>query len=89
MDLGLLENIIKVGGVREHGRRIKVGWEGGVSREDGTLELFGGVNKESTKVTSPLRDEKTFLMIEESTIGSFEVGIVWLRVDESMSKLTV
>jgi hypothetical protein len=28
MDLGLPENIIKVGGVREHGRRIKVGWEG-------------------------------------------------------------
>jgi hypothetical protein len=89
MDLGLLGNILKVGGVREHGRRIKVGWEGGVSREDGTPELSRGVSKESTKVTSPLRDEKTFLVMEETTIGSFEVGIVWLRVGESMSKLTV
>jgi hypothetical protein len=75
MDLGLPGNIIKVGGVREHGRWIKVGWEGGVSREDGTPELSGGVSKESTKVTSPLRDEKTFLVTEETTIGSFEVGI--------------
>jgi hypothetical protein len=40
MDLGLPENIIKVGGVREHGRRIKVEWERGVSREDGTPKLF-------------------------------------------------
>jgi hypothetical protein len=47
---------------------------GGVSREDGTPKLSGGVSKESKKVMSPLRDEKTFLVTEETTIGSFEVG---------------
>jgi hypothetical protein len=63
---------------------------GGVSVEGGWYSrIVWGVSKESTKVTSPLRDEKMFLVAEETTIGSFEFGIRWLRVDESMSKLTV
>ena len=60
-----------------------------MSREDGTPEMSGGVSKERTKVTSPLRDEKMILVTEETVIGSFEVGVGWLRVDESMLNLTV
>jgi len=36
MNLGLPENIIKVGSVREHGCMVEVRWKRGVSRKDGT-----------------------------------------------------
>ena len=47
MNFGLAENVIEIGGVGEHGSRVKVGWERRAPREDGTPELLGGMGKES------------------------------------------
>ena len=36
MNLGMPENIIKVGSVRELGCRVKINWKRGASGKDGT-----------------------------------------------------
>jgi hypothetical protein len=38
---------------------------------------------------SPLRDKEAFLAAEETTIGSFEVGVGGVSMGECMSKLAV
>jgi hypothetical protein len=38
---------------------------------------------------SPLRDKEAFLAAEETTIGSFEVGIGRVSMGECMSKLAM
>ena len=47
MNFGLVKNVIEIGGVGKHGSRVKVGWERRASREDCTLEMLGGMGKES------------------------------------------
>ena len=73
MNLGLLRNIIKVGSVREHGRRVEFRWKRGASGKDGTPELFKGVGKESRKFSSSMRDKELFLMKNETMVRSFDV----------------
>ena len=46
LNFGLAGNVIEIGGVGEHGSRVKVGWEKGTSREDGTPEKLGGMGEE-------------------------------------------
>jgi len=87
--LGLPENIIKVGSVREHGCRVEVRWKRGASGKDGTPELFRGVGKESRKLPSSMRDKESFLATEETTIRSFKVGVEGLRVGEIISKFSM
>ena len=73
----------------EHGCRVKIRREGGWSREDGAREVYGGMSKESTKVSSPLRNKKSFLVAKEAMIVSFEVREGGMTMDESMSKLAM
>jgi hypothetical protein len=51
----LSKNIIKGGGMGEHGLGVKVGWGGVVSREKGMPKGFWGVAEGLTKFPSPPR----------------------------------
>ena len=44
----------------------------GVTGEDGMSKTFGRMNKGSTQLSPPLRNEEEFLLAEEMMVGSFE-----------------
>jgi hypothetical protein len=78
----LSRNVIKGGGVGEHGLGVKVRWGGVVSREKGTPEGFRGVAEGLTKFSSPLGEKHSLFTAKELTICFAEVrGGRWVMCE--------
>jgi hypothetical protein len=83
----LPRDIIKGGGMGKHGFWIER--KRRVAREEGAPEVFRGIDKGSTQLTSPLGNEEVLLMAEKAAIGSLKMGVGRVSVSEGMSKLIV
>jgi len=77
-------NIVKRGGMGEHGFRIRR--KRRVTSKEGAPKFFKGANKGRTQLTSPLGNEEALLIAEKVMVGSFKMGVGGMSVGEGVSK---